>query len=116
MLPGAGENSAGIGISYAIPLESGAMITARVDASYQDKIYFSEFNDEALSQDSVTKVNASVKFEDAEGRHYVTLWGKNITDEYVVSNITLGVPLWGLPMYGSIEAPATYGMTLGVSF
>jgi len=116
LLPGAPEYSAGIGISYEISLASGAFITPRVDAAYTDQVYFSEFNDPIVGQDSVTKVNASVRYESADGKINVTAWGKNITDEYVVTNISLGIGLWGFPLYGGVEAPATYGVTLGYNF
>ncbi|MCK9503705.1 MAG: TonB-dependent receptor [Porticoccaceae bacterium] len=116
MLPGAPEYSAGIGLSYEIPLASGAFVIPRVDATYTDQVFFSEFNDPYVAQDSVTKVNASIRYESADGKLNVTAWGKNITDEYVITNISLGIGLWGLPLYGGVEAPATYGVTLGYNF
>lgn len=115
-LPGAPEYSGGVGLSYSIPLKSGSLITARLDASYSDNIYFSEFNDKALSQESVAKVNTLIRYENADGNYSITLWGKNITDEYIASNKTLGVGLSGFPIYGAIEPPATFGLTMGLKF
>lgn len=115
-LPGAPEYAAGIGLSYTVPMDSGALVTARLDASYSDNIYFSEFNDKAISQESVTKINTLVRYESAGGDYSVTLWGKNITDEYIASNITLGVGLSGFPRYGAVEPPRTFGVTLGMKF
>ena len=116
MLPGAPEYSAGIGLAYEIPLDSGASVTTRLDASYTDQVYFTEFNDDVLGQDSVTKLNASIRYENADGTLSVTAWGKNLTDEFIWSNKTLGIGLWGFPIYSAVEPPATYGVTLGVAF
>jgi iron complex outermembrane receptor protein len=116
MLPGAPKIAAGLGAAYKFPLASGASITARADGEYTSRIYFSEFNDLPTSQDPVTKVNASLKYVSANDKWTATLWGKNVTDRFIAANKLVTIALWGYPIYGSVEPPATYGITLGYKF
>ena len=113
-LPGAPEWSGGGGIEYATEVGSGGFLKARLDAVYTSLIHFSEFNDKAMSQDAVTKLNSSIRYESSSGNWSLTLWGKNITDEKTYGNKTLGVGLWGYPIYSAIDPPATYGVTFGL--
>lgn len=113
-LPGAPEWSGATGLEYAFSVPVGGYVRARVDGVYSSRIHFSEFNDNALSQKGVAKMNASVRYESDDERWSLTLWGKNITDEKTYSNKTLGVALWGYPVYSAIDPPATYGVTFGL--
>ncbi|OAN56182.1 TonB-dependent receptor [Sphingobium sp. TCM1] len=115
MLPGAPKHAVTLGGSYVVPVGSESSLTLSGDASYQSRIYFSEFNDKVLSQKGVTKLNASIKYSSGDDWS-LTFWGKNLTDETIAGNKTLGIPLWGYPIYGNLEAPATYGATLAVNF
>lgn len=115
MLPGAPKHAVTLGGSYVILVSGDSNLTLSGDASYQSRIYFSEFNDKVLSQKGVTKLNASVKYSSGDDWS-LTFWGKNLTDETIAGNKTLGIALWGYPIYGNLEAPATYGATLAVNF
>jgi iron complex outermembrane receptor protein len=116
MLPGAPKVAAGLGAAYDFPLSGGATVTARADAEYTSRIYFSEFNDLAISQAGVTKLNASLRYLSENGKWTATAWGKNVTNRFTASNILVTIALWGYPLYGSVDPPATYGVTLGYKF
>lgn len=114
-LPGAPKYAATAGIQYDYDLDNGARITVRGDAAYSSRIQFSEFNDKNLSQKSVTKFNAYVRYD--SGKFWtLSVWGKNLTNETVKANELLTIALWGYPRYGAVEPPRTYGATLGVKF
>lgn len=116
MLPGSPKYAAVLGAQYVLPLgDDGRELTLNADMSYQSKIFFSEFNDIQLGQRSATKVNASLRYDSGDS-WTVSIWGKNITDRQTASNKVLGIALWGLPIYGAIDAPATYGATFGLKF
>jgi iron complex outermembrane receptor protein len=115
LLPGSPKYALTGGAQYIAPLGGDVELTFNADASYQSRVYFSEFNDEQLSQKPVTKVNASVKLD--TGHNWsVTVWGKNVFNELVANNKILGIALWGYPIYGAYDAPATFGGTLAVKF
>lgn len=116
LLPGASKVTADLGLAYAFPVANWGSLTARVDGNYASRIYFSEFNDPALSQGGVTRLNAQLRFDSANGKWYASLWGKNITDQLVATSKILTVALWGYPIYGSVAPPATYGAEVGVKF
>lgn len=116
VLPGSPKYAFVVGAQYALPVGGdGQEIKLNADASYQSRIHFSEFNDDQLSQKGVTKVNASIRYDSGDS-WTVSLWGKNITDENTANNKVLGIQLWGFPIYGAIDAPATYGGTIGFKF
>lgn len=99
---------------YEVSLKSGALIAFGVEASYKDKQYFTEFNDEIMSQDAYTLINANIKYTSADEKISANLWAKNMTDEFVYSGMfaisstrTIG---------GSILPPVTYGVTLDYKF
>jgi iron complex outermembrane receptor protein len=116
LLPGASKVTADLALAYEFPLSNGGSVTTRADGLYASRIYFSEFNDPALSQDAVTKINAQVRYESPGGKWYASLWGKNVTNELVATSKILTVALWGYPIYGSVAPPATYGAEFGIKF
>lgn len=116
LLPGASKVTADLGAAYAFSVSKGSTITARLDGNYASRIYFSEFNDPALSQGGVARLDAQLRFDSPSGRWYASLWGKNVTNRLVATSKILTVALWGYPIYGSVAPPATYGAEFGVKF
>jgi len=92
----------------------GGTLAVGANAAYKGKQYHSEFNDDRLSSEAYTLVDANILYT-APNEHYtVNLWGKNLTDEFVwagsyvvASTRTIG---------GTLLPPRTYGVTLGVRF
>lgn len=88
--------------------------SANVSASYKDQVYFSQFNHDALSQDSVTTVNAYLNIVSADEHWSLNVWGKNLTDE----EIYMGTFILNSSRTnaGFLAPPRTYGLTLGYNF
>jgi iron complex outermembrane recepter protein len=116
LLPGAPKVQAGLGAAYDFSLNSGATVTARADTEYLSRIYFSEFNVLPLSQGGNDKINASLRYLNPSGKWSATLWGKNVTNRFTAANKVVGIALWGYPIYGAVDPPATYGITLDYKF
>ncbi len=85
-----------------------------VAASYKDKVYFSQFNHDELSQDGVTVVNANMIFTGPDGKWAVNVWGKNLTDE----TIYMGTFILNSSRTnaGFLAPPRTWGVTVGYNF
>ena len=85
-----------------------------VSVSYKDKIYFSQFNHDALSQDSVTVLSANMMFTGPDGRWTVNAWGKNLTDE----TIYMGTFILNSSRTnaGFLAPPLTWGVPVGYNF
>jgi len=88
--------------------------SATISAAYKDKIYFSQFNHEALSQDAVTTVNANIALTSADEAWTVNAWGKNLTDE----TIYMGTFILNSSRTnaGFLAPPRTVGITVGYNF
>jgi iron complex outermembrane receptor protein len=115
-LPGAPKWTANIGAEYTYPFNNGGEAFLRIDGNYRSKVFFSEFNDPDLEQGGVIEMNAIARYTLPSGHWTVSMWGKNITDRQVAANKILGVGLYGYPIYGALEAPATFGATIGYTF
>ncbi len=93
---------------------SGWSGTTTVSASYKDKIYFSQFNHDALSQDSVTTIDANLKFTSPNDRWAINAWGQNLTDEliymgtFIINSSRTNA--------GFLAPPRTVGLTFGYQF
>ncbi len=85
-----------------------------VEASYKDKLYFSQFNQEALSQDAVTTYNANLKFSSPDDKLSVNLWGKNLTDETIYSGMF--IINGSRTNSGMLAPPRTLGATINYNF
>ena len=93
---------------------SGWSTSTTLAAFYKDKVYFSQFNHDALSQDSVTTVNANILFTSPDQHWTVNAWGKNLTDETIyVGTFILNSSRTNA---GFLAPPRTYGVTVGYQF
>jgi iron complex outermembrane recepter protein len=98
--------------SYEQPLTVGSL-TYGLAINYQDEAEASVFNSPLTQIEERTLVDANITFRDLEQRYYVTLWGKNLTDERhrIGANSVAG--LWNFTMFGR---PRSYGLEAGVTF
>jgi len=46
----------------------------------------------------------------------VDVWGRNLTDKFVISNNIITAPLFSSVRVGSMAPPKTYGVTVGYQF
>jgi iron complex outermembrane recepter protein len=108
------EWSASLQPSYEFALGNGGTLELSANAIYKGKQYHTEFNDDRLSSEEYTIVDANVLFTSPGERYTLNLWGKNLTDEFVwagsyavASTRTIG---------GTLLPPRTYGVTVSVRF
>jgi iron complex outermembrane receptor protein len=89
------------------PLGRGEL-NAMVSLRSQSRVYFNPENTLALSQEGYEQLSARLGYDSADGRWSVALWGRNLTDEEVCSNV--------LPLLGSaaglcsIDTLRSYGL------
>jgi iron complex outermembrane receptor protein len=103
-------------LDYTHPLGNAGAIVARIEGNYQDKVYFTEFNNSDAEQDAYGLLNLSAGYEGNDGQWSVTGWVRNATDEFVYSNNIITAPLYGSIRVGSLMPPRTYGLTLAYNF
>ena len=82
-LPRAPEIVGNLGLSYEQQF-SNVILGLTLDVLYSDEFETDNENRPVLTQDSYSKVNASIRLSDPADTWYVALIGRNLTDEYVV--------------------------------
>jgi iron complex outermembrane receptor protein len=103
-------------LNYTRPVTDDGSFIGRIEASYQDKVYFTEFNNADAEQDAYGLINLMAGYEGGDGKWSVTGWVRNATDEFIYSNNIITAPLYGSVRVGSLLPPRTYGLTLAVNF
>ncbi len=110
-VPFSPEWKVGASATYDQILPAGRL-TYNVNANYQDEAEMSVFNSPLTQMEERTLVDANVTYWAPEDRYYVTLWGKNLTDERNRFGANSVAGLWNFTMYGR---PRSYGIEVGVS-
>ena len=114
-LQNAPDMTAFAGLTYETGL-AGGTLAVRAEVSYQDKVYFTEFNNADAVQDAYSLANVSATWTDPTEHWSVTGWVRNLGDELVLSNNIITAPLYGSIRVGSVAPPRTYGVTFGYKF
>ena len=109
------EFSTAFMIHYSMELSDRALLGFRVEHQYQSRIFFTETNENILSQGGFHNINARVTYEMISGRFAIALFGKNLTDE---ESIDVAADLRGLfgTVTTSYRAPRTYGIEITCRF
>jgi iron complex outermembrane receptor protein len=103
-------------LDYRRPVTATGAFVGRIEASYQDKVYFTEFNNSDAEQDAYGLLNLMAGYEGGDGKWSVMGWVRNATDEFIYSNNIITAPLYGSVRVGSLLPPRTYGLTLSLNF
>lgn len=115
-LPRAPEWKFALGAQYTTPVDGLGDLTLRLDYAWQDKIYFSTFNVEQLSQGSYGWLKARASFTTLNDRWEVAVFMDNITDEAVMTNATFSGDIINSLAAGNMAPPRTFGMELSYRF
>jgi len=115
-LPYAPETQANIGVRYIQPLGGNMELTLFGEANYHDRIYHTEFNDPRVSQPETTTYNASIELGPTDGGWAFEIFGRNISDEVIISKSWISSNGFGAPINGQLGPPATYGARFRVAF
>lgn len=107
-LPFAPKLSAQLRASYELPTSIGTFTLSAGD-SYSGKYYFEP--DNAVPQKSFHNISASLAWESASGIWNARLWGRNLANEEIFSNVSTNSSVIYIP-----GKPRTYGVSVGFKF
>lgn len=111
-LRSAPDLSYNLSASYEIGLSQGSSITLMGNVSWQDDVYYSQFNKPSIGQEAYALANARVAWISASGRTEVAAFARNLFDEeYYDSAIEFG---FGPLMH--VAPPRMYGLEIRVSY
>ncbi len=111
-LIGAPKATASGGLSYRREIESLGTLTARLDGSYQTRVFFTAANEKDYSQKAYGTLNARVGLTLADDRTEVALWVKNLTAERYLTDISPVIAADEL----NYNDPRTYGVQISYHF
>lgn len=115
-LPNAPKWSMNAGAEVDIPAGLPGRLSLRADLNWTGKVYFTEFNEDRLSQGSVAWTDASLQY-DSEDEHWrASLFVKNLTNEDVKTNVFIAAGTTGFALNGGFKPPRTYGVRIGYRF
>jgi len=115
-LSNAPEYSFRAAADYNIPLSVPGTLNVRAEINWQDRVYFTEFNNADATQAAYALVNAGLRYTPDSDRWSAEIWGRNLTDELVQTNNIITAPLYSSVRVGSVAPPRTYGVTVGINF
>ncbi|QTH20934.1 TonB-dependent receptor [Rhizorhabdus wittichii] len=101
------------GAEFDLPIGVPGRLSARGDVAWTGKVYFTEFNENLLSQDAVATVDASLQYESEDGHWRASLFGKNLTNRKIVANKFIAAQTTGFALNGGFKPPRTYGLRVG---
>jgi iron complex outermembrane recepter protein len=104
-----------VGAQYTIPSRLGEF-KLRGEMSWRDRVYFTPFNLDYVSQAPNTRFNAFINWTSNDDQWTGQLFMKNIGNKTVVGNAGVSTGIIGFPLNGYLEDPRTYGVTLGYKF
>ena len=79
------EWTGNLGVSYVLRPAFGGVLRPRVDVSYRSAAFMNAANTPSLRQPAYALVNASVRYESANERWGVTVFGENLTDRTYIN-------------------------------
>eukprot|EP01037_Dinobryon_pediforme_P006401 gene6401-6467_t len=113
-LDNAPEFSFRAGANYDLPIAMPGKLALRGDVTWQDRVYFTEFNNADATQAPYALVNAGITYTSDDKRWTIDVWGRNLTNRFIFSNNIITAPLYNSVRVGTVAPPRTYGVTLGV--
>jgi iron complex outermembrane receptor protein len=90
-------------------------LTARAEAQYVSRVYFTPFNSPVLSQGGYTVANASLRLE-VRKNWSLEAYVRNLGDKRAVAQSSSASGLWGSPVIATLIPPRTFGLRAGYSF
>jgi len=105
-----------LSFAYETALISDWSIDGQVRGIYVSDRFFNEFNESIAHQDATFNLNANIQVASSAHRFYVNLWGRNLTDEFVLSHVNVGSSALGFMRTATLMPPRTFGITVGSRF
>ena len=114
-LPGSAKLSSNLLMNYSLPLGANRL-SVTGEWNWHDRLFFTEFNSDQVSQGPVSTYNAGLRFTFNSGNTYAELYGKNLSNELIKTQAWITGAGFGSMVLGHFAPPRTYGLTLHHNF
>ncbi|NHO65808.1 TonB-dependent receptor [Aestuariicella hydrocarbonica] len=115
-LPNTPKLASDLSLEYETDVFDNWTARFKVQGVYTSERWFNEFEEDIAYQESTFVVNANMVFKTHDEKWSVNLWGKNLTDEEIISHINVGSSALGHMRTATFQDPMTFGATLGYQF
>jgi iron complex outermembrane receptor protein len=125
-LPKAPQWKFSIGSEYRFDLSGAGSLTLRGDLSWQDRIYFSAFQDRepvagalalaVMEQDAFAWLRARATYRNRTDSWSLAAYVDNITDARVITNSIFTGDIVGSRVAGNLAPPRTFGVEASIRF
>ncbi|MEQ9661901.1 MAG: TonB-dependent receptor [Parasphingopyxis sp.] len=113
-LPQAPDYTIDLSVQYTFDVPGGEL-TLRGESYWSDRVYFSAYNRDVVSQEPYDLQNAFVTYASDDGWR-LTGFIRNIANDTIRSAGQVATVLLGSPVVGFVRPPRTFGVIFGVDF
>lgn len=110
------EFTARIAAQYETSLTEELAISFGGSIYWQDDVFYSQFNRPNVGQEAYARLDLSAKLRHLPSGVDVIAFAENVTDRFVVDNITVTAALTGSGLQASLAPPRSYGIRIHKSF
>ncbi|MEI9995305.1 MAG: TonB-dependent receptor [Rhizomicrobium sp.] len=114
-LPGAPKYSSNLTVEYTVPI-GGDSLSLLGEWNWHDRLYYTEFNSDQISQPAVSTFNASIRYTFDDGNWVAEIYGKNLSDALIKSQVWITGAGYGAMAEGQLAPPLTFGAQVRYSF
>jgi iron complex outermembrane recepter protein len=114
-LPGAPRLSSNFTVQYIKPLEAGTVVLLG-EWNWKDRVYFTEFNSNQLSQPGLSTFDATARYTFDDGKWTAELYGKNLSNELIKTSAWITGAGFGAMVLGQLAPPRTFGGMIRYQF
>ncbi len=100
--------------TYDVTLDNGAVVTLGGNYARKGEQFYTEFNNPVMGAGAYGILDANLLYTSADERTTVNFWGKNLTDEMVLSG-AFAIST-SRTITGTYLPPRQYGVTVGYKF
>jgi iron complex outermembrane receptor protein len=116
-LPQSPEGKAQIGIEKTFDIIGNhGTVKIRGDAAWQDRVYFTVYNEPFVSQPAYWWLKARATYAPPSANWHAAAYIDNIQDKVVIANAQTGADIDGARTFGNLAPPRTFGVRFDYSF
>jgi iron complex outermembrane recepter protein len=104
-----------LGAQYQVPISQGEIIL-RGEANYVSRVFYTPFNNSAVSTPANVKANAFLTFKTNDQHWSSSLFVRNAFNKVTIANALIASSVIADPVIGTVSPPRTFGVTVGYRF
>jgi len=109
------ELAGNLGAQYQVPISQGEIIL-RGEANYVSRVFYTPFNNSAVSTPANVKANAFLTFKTNDQHWSSSLFVRNAFNKVTIANALIASSVIADPVIGTVSPPRTFGVTVGYRF